>query len=393
MGMLKKMVQTAFVVCLAALLLGYNTPTVVQARTTGEIQAEIDAKKEHLNTLEDRINANKDNKQEAKAALAEYQTQYNELLVLIEEKEVAIGHRENEVAFKTEQISTTVESLAKNRELFAQRMRALYDMNSTNALMSTLLSVNSYADFVLAADVMKRISQQDTDMLEALSKDLDNYAVQKTDLETAIAQLDTELGLLQDDRNWCNAKMTEMQGLISVADANIAAGLQESQATEAEVQALQAEMARLFAAQEAKSSQAGDTSVRYSGPLSWPVQGSSKVTGWFGDPRSNTGYHYGIDIVGAAGTPILAAASGTVITAEWHYSYGNYIVIDHGQGLRTLYAHNNELYVSAGQQVQVGQTIAGMGNTGDSYGNHCHFEVHENGQRQNPAGEAYLNIR
>ena len=166
----------------------------------------------------------------------------------------------------------------------------------------------------------------------------------------------------------------------------------EREQSEAGGAALQQEMARIFAEQEAKSSQAGDDSVRHDGPLAWPVSGGGKITSWFGDPRSNTGYHYGIDITGSAGTPVLAAASGTVITAEWHYSYGYYVVIDHGQGLRTLYAHNNALHVSAGSQVSSGQHIADMGNTGDSYGNHLHFEVHENGTRQNPAGGAYLNI-
>lgn len=392
MKKLKVMVQALAVVCLAALMLGYASPTVVQARTPDEIQAEINAKKEHLDSLEAEINASQSDKAAAKAALAEYEKQYNELLALVEEKEVAISHRESEVGFKTEQISITIESINKNRDQFAKRMLAIYNMNSSNAMLSALLAVESYSDLIVASDAMQRISRQDTQMLENLSADLESYEQQRVDLEAALAQLDAELADLQADKDWCNAKMTEMQGLISIANKDIANNLAESERTEAEVAALQQELARVFAQQEAKSSQAGDTSVRYDGPLSWPVSGGGKVTSWFGDPRSNTGYHYGIDITAGAGTPILAAASGTVITAEWHYSYGYYIVIDHGQGLRTLYAHCNELWVGAGAYVETGAGIAAVGSTGDSYGNHLHFEVHENGTRQNPAGSAYLNI-
>ncbi len=385
------MLRTLAALCLAVLVLGL-VPQPVAARSTDEIKAEINAKKEQLNALEAQINDARGSKKEVEAVLAQYQTEYNELLALIDEQESAIALKENEVEFKTQQIALTVESIAKNQQLFASRLRAIYDMNGTGAMLGMLLSVDSYTDFVVASDAMKHISENDTQLLKDLAKEKEDYETRKVGLEADLAQLDVELEGLNADREWCHQKMQEMQGKIQIINAEIAAGLAESKKTEAEVQELQAEYNRVFAAQQAKGSQAGDASVRHDGPLAWPVAGGGRISSWFGDPRANTGYHYGIDICAPEGTPVLAAAPGTVITAEAHYSYGNYIVIDHGQGLRTLYAHNSFLSVGVGAQVNTGDQIAGMGSTGDSSANHVHFEVHDGGARQNPAAPQYLNI-
>jgi murein DD-endopeptidase MepM/ murein hydrolase activator NlpD len=96
--------------------------------------------------------------------------------------------------------------------------------------------------------------------------------------------------------------------------------------------------------------------------------------------------HEGIDIAGSSGTPIAAAASGTVIVAGWSGGYGNLVVIDHGNGISTAYGHNSSLAVSVGQTVGQGAIIAGMGTTGHSTGVHCHFEVRVNGAAVDPLG-------
>lgn len=112
-----------------------------------------------------------------------------------------------------------------------------------------------------------------------------------------------------------------------------------------------------------------------SGTLLWPVPNYKYVSRWM------SSYHKGADICAAYGSPIYAADSGVVITAGYHYSYGNYVIIDHGNGYRTLYAHASRLAVSYGQAVSQGQIIAYVGSTGNSTGYHCHFEVYVNGAR------------
>ena len=112
-----------------------------------------------------------------------------------------------------------------------------------------------------------------------------------------------------------------------------------------------------------------------SGSFMWPVPNYTYVSRWMSP------WHKGADICARYGTPIVASDSGVVVTATYHYSYGNYVVIDHGNGYRTLYAHASQLLVSVGQAVEQGQTIALVGSTGNSTGNHCHFEMFRNGVR------------
>lgn len=118
-----------------------------------------------------------------------------------------------------------------------------------------------------------------------------------------------------------------------------------------------------------------------------PVSGT--VTSRFGARWGRS--HKGLDIGAAKGTPIKAAASGTVTVAQYGYSggYGNYVMISHGNGVQTLYGHCNSLNVSVGQSVSQGQVIAYVGNTGNSYGNHLHLEIRVNGVAQNPQNYLY----
>ncbi len=111
------------------------------------------------------------------------------------------------------------------------------------------------------------------------------------------------------------------------------------------------------------------------GSWMWPVPQYRYVSRWM------SSYHKGADICAPYGSAILASDNGVVVTAGYHYSYGNYVVINHGNGWTTLYAHASALHVSVGQYVQQGQIIASVGSTGNSSGNHCHFEMYSNGAR------------
>lgn len=112
------------------------------------------------------------------------------------------------------------------------------------------------------------------------------------------------------------------------------------------------------------------------GTFIWPVPGYKSISRWANLDRTSPGYHRGVDIAAPAGTPICAADSGTVVeVVRMHSSWGNYVKIDHGNGYTTLYAHMSAFAVSLGETVTQGQVIGYVGNTGNSYGNHCHFEM------------------
>ena len=116
-----------------------------------------------------------------------------------------------------------------------------------------------------------------------------------------------------------------------------------------------------------------------------PVNG--RISCKYGYQRSY--YHTGLDIASPNGTPIKAAASGTVTYCGYHYSYGNLLIVTHGNGVQTYYAHCSRFYTSLGASVSQGQTIAAVGNTGNSFGNHLHLEVRINGRAQNPQNYVY----
>ena len=124
--------------------------------------------------------------------------------------------------------------------------------------------------------------------------------------------------------------------------------------------------------------------------FSLPVEEYNYVSCRFGSNPDNFSYHKGIDLAADQGTPVLAAASGVVTTAQNHWSYGNYVIVDHGNGLTTLYAHLDTLTVEEGETVTAAQQLGTVGRTGNVTGNCLHFEVRENGTVTDP--ETYLNL-
>ena len=129
----------------------------------------------------------------------------------------------------------------------------------------------------------------------------------------------------------------------------------------------------------------GGIGIIEDGELCWPLPGHTYISCHFGevDAFGNAG-HRGTDIPAPEGTPILAAHSGTVLVSGWNDSYGNQVLLDNGAGLSTRYAHMTQTAVTAGEAVTAGQIIGYVGSTGDSTGNHLHFEVMQNGVRMNP---------
>lgn len=174
--------------------------------------------------------------------------------------------------------------------------------------------------------------------------------------------------------------------------------LKELTTTEAAVAALYKEKPKVVVAKKKYTTYAASGSVNTATTtgggapsigisLIRPVSGI--ITSRFGERSSiRSSVHTGLDLATSSGTPIAAAASGTVTFSGWKGSYGNLLVISHGNGVQTYYAHCSKLYVSAGTQVSQGQTIAAVGSTGNSTGPHLHFEVRVNGVAYNP--ERYL---
>lgn len=283
-----------------------------------------------------------------------------------------------QIAEKDAAIAETQKKVDENYELLKKRVKAMY-MSDDASMLSVLFGSSSFADFLSVAETMSRVTEHDQNLIQELKEqkqqietDKATIEASKADIEASYAQLSTKNSELNQAMAESNSKLSNLEQL----EAKMGMSIKELEKAE---EKLQAEIEAYIRQNQG----AGELSP---GNWLWPLSGYYRVSSYFG-PRQLEGaqqYHSGIDIPAPAGTPVRASKSGVVIQSGWWSTYGNAVTIDHGGGYVTIYAHNSSLNVVKGQTVVQGQVIAGVGTTGWSYGNHCHFEVRVNGVRQDP---------
>lgn len=274
---------------------------------------------------------------------------------------------------KIEQLNKDIDN---NNTILEDRLRVMYK-NGTAGYMEVILNSENLVDALTRMDMIQLIVQSDVNLLKNINE-------QKVQVEGLKEQQEIERLELTAVINNLNAKHNEVMIASrskEVYMSSLKKDIKEMQRQEAAMEAQSAQIEKdILAAQRA---------VEYAGGvMMWPVPGQYRITSNFGgraDPITGVwSSHGGTDIAAPYGTPIVAANSGVVIFSGWHYSYGNYVIIDHGGGIATLYAHNSKLLVSKGQAVSKGDRVALVGSTGYSTGNHLHFEVRINGVRTEP---------
>lgn len=294
----------------------------------------------------------------------------------VDELQAGIDEKEVEIAEAVTEIEDLKVDMQEREEGLNERLRAMYK-NGSVGYLDVLLGSNSISEFLNNIEMIQRIFKNDQETLKTLET---QHAV----LEEKQAALEEERADLNKQKQKEAAKKEELEASKAELQAQLDALNAEADRISAEIQARQEALAQ----QQAQSG--NHNKPDYSGgAMMWPCD-STYITSEFGyriHPITGiwTG-HTGIDIGCNMYAPIYAAESGTVILAEWYGGYGNAVVIDHGGGITTLYGHNEELYVSVGQQVSRGETIAGAGSTGWSTGPHLHFEVREGGEYVDPMG-------
>jgi murein DD-endopeptidase MepM/ murein hydrolase activator NlpD len=276
-----------------------------------------------------------------------------------------------------EKLREAEESFEKQRILVARRVRAMY-MSADTEPLAVLLASRDFSDFAVRRSLLERIFRQDKAAFERLHDLKQEVASQKRAQDDAVARV----AALERQRA---ADQRELDQALAAKKSVLAKLRRERNALEAELNAMEASSDRIMAQLLALRDDGG---VRFSGRFVSPARG--RVTSGVGyriHPITGTRrMHNGIDISAPSGTPIVAAAAGTVVTAGWMNGYGNTVVINHGGGVATLYGHCSRLFVSVGQKVQAGQRIAAVGSTGFSTGPHLHFEKRVNGRPVNPRG-------
>lgn len=360
-----------------------------------EAQSKIDAlagqkkeTKEYISALDVKIQALKDKISTLKAEANELQGSINKVKGKIEKTENQIDDIQADIDAKQAEFDETFDE-------YCQRLRAMYVSGHASNL-EVLLTSSDISSILTRSEMIKSVSKRDSDTLNGLMEKMNEIEKEKASLEKKRIELNEDKDKLQSQKKeldsniaTVNASKSELDAQISEANAlmrklndQTAEYMETIEDNEDELAEIEAEIRRAQAANS--GSMAGSTgSGAHSGSLRYPTNSRRVSAGY---PNYSSGrYHGGVDFPVPKGSPIYASASGTVIIAKnLNYSYGHYLVVDHGNGLSTLYAHNSKLLVGVGDHVNKGQVIARSGSTGNSTGPHCHFEVRVNGTRVNP---------
>ncbi len=299
---------------------------------------------------------------------------------------------------KKTNIALTEEKISAQEQAFLDRMVANYMEEDVDYIELILGSVD-LVDFLTRVDSVNAIMDYDRRVIDDLEKNRASLLADKTALEdaqaTQVQRANEYADTIKETQIALDQKYDYMQQLTQV-EATWVAEYTYQKELENEINAeLERYLWELAEKQRQLEEQQKLEAQKYQAAKSgWPLEAGANwyVSSWFGwrDLYGVQDYHLGIDLACANGTDVLAFNSGTVLKSEYHWSYGNYVLIDHGGGIATLYAHMSDRWVSAGDTVVSGQQIGNVGLTGTTFGYHLHFEVRENGSVTDPA--PYLGI-
>jgi len=386
----------------AALLSG-----VVLCGTPAYIMAEDEDLTNQLDSIQQQVNQQNAAKADAETVIGSVSEQLRQIeeqlrqataeLGTIKEQRVAV---ENDITLNERQLAEAQKRLEGRESVFYKRVRDIY-INGRLSYLDVVIGSKDFSDFANRLEVLKRIIDSDITLINEIKKERAEIEAHKQKLEADRAKLvelekaalakQAEIEQKKAERNVVlqkaqNDRATAMQAIeeLNASSAQVSSMLKERQAA----RAAPAAAAAAARAPPPGGQGASDNWVQGTGQLGWPVSG--EITSPYGyrvhPIWGTTIYHSGIDIGVDEGTPVHAADGGVVVWSGWMGGYGYAVVIDHGNGLSTLYGHNSELAVDEGQSVAKGQVISYAGSTGNSTGPHVHFEVRVNGDPVDPMG-------
>ncbi|MCI8666072.1 MAG: peptidoglycan DD-metalloendopeptidase family protein [Dorea sp.] len=333
-------------------------------------------------------------KKEAEGEKESLEKQLNDILTEMDETKAKIEAKEIEVREKEEELVQAKIDENDQYESMKKRIKYMYE-NGNSQFIEILCESKSIGEFLNNAEYITTISQYDRNMLTEFQQIVQAVAEQEEMLKLEYAELETMQDNLIKKQEELNELVAGKEEELKKISADLGATkekLEQLKAAAAEAARKQEELERLAKAQASANANngagAGAPVVSGNGTFTHPCPGYSRISsefGWREAPIAGAGNnHKGMDLAAPTGTPIYAAASGTVTTARYSSSAGNWVVINHGNGLQTYYMHASALYVSEGQTVSKGQNIAAVGSTGQSTGPHLHFQVMQNGTPVNP---------
>ena len=410
-----------------------------------ELNSEKDSAQERRISAENKVKQLKEEQAaviEEKIALEERKEACMEEIKLIQEQISLVTSEiklyDDKIARKQEDVRQAAEKEDTQLQKYRTRLRAKEENGNYN-ILSLILHSDSFSSLLAAADDYGDVMDADVKLYDQLQEARaehqaieQEFRVYKAVCENKKAEHENTKAGLESDQADLEYQIEESDALIEEYMEKIEKAEEEQRAAAAAEAAAAASVSNFLAnyyAQQAAAQAAAQQQtqivetpvVEYneetgqyeeyviyeevpveqqfvaptggggSGSYVWPFPGHTVITSPYGNRASTGSFHSGVDIDGyqSMGSPIVAADSGTVIMAEYSGAYGNCIIIDHGNGMSTLYAHLSSMNVGVGSSVGQGQTIGGVGNTGNCYGLdgvHLHFEVRVNGNTTDPMG-------
>lgn len=384
-----------------------------------EAQQEKKTLENDLQKAKELIDSLKGSKEDIQSEVEKLDKQLNEISGKVKELESRLSKKRQEIADTESALNKAKEQEKKQYRNMKKRIQFMYE-NGQTSYVEMLLSADSFTDFLNAVEYITQISQYDRKMLKEYQNMQVTIADTQKTLETDYASLQSMQAKVQEEKQAVAALESAKKGELNDVADDLTDAQTVAKAYEAEIQAQNEVIAQIQAAQKRAAEQqaaqqqaqaaeenqgatdaAGENqntaqnttpsgNGQSTGSMMWPCPSSKRVTSDYGPRTSPTNgassNHKGIDIGAAYGADIVAADGGTVLVATYSSSGGNYVIIDHGGGLCTVYMHASSLTVSAGQTVSKGQVIAKVGSTGISTGNHLHFGVTLNGVYVSPWG-------
>ena len=335
------------------------------------VQAQMQEMQQRKEQARQKADAASADLQEVVSDLNELQAQANAL----ENKSNTLQAQINDNQAKLEQKKADV---ARRMQIYRTRLRDIYINGQVNYL-DVLLGAKDFSDFSSRMYLLQKIISSDLAMLDQLKKDA-------AEIKSRQEQLDAQMKEIQTTQKVLNDKKAKVQKLREQRAQVLYKAQEEEQQSQSEYERLLALSENIASMLRNMESSSSAPSAGGTGGFMWPCNGEiTSYYGWRTHPIfGTTKYHSGMDIAVDYGTPIHAADSGTVIYSGWLGGYGNCVMIDHGGGLVSLYAHNQSLNVGEGQFVNKGTVVAYAGSTGYSTGPHCHFEVRLHGEVTEP---------
>lgn len=392
----KRSIKTGLI-ALAAVL------AVIPVQAAGK--GDIDSAKDKISSLEEEKKKTEETIQELEKLKADTESYVKELdgeLARLDDELSSLDSRITDKEADIEETKAQLEEAKKTEEeQYASmnlRIKYMYEKGDTSYL-DLLLESGSMSEMLNRAEYIQQISSYDRKKLteygeikEKIADDEEKLEAEHEELLTLQEQTKAKQDSVEKLVGEKSRELQKYQNQIAANESQLASYQADIEAQENRIQQIEAELKRQEEEARKKAQEKGEEYKTVSiGNISfiWPCPSSSRITSGFGGRSSPTegasSNHKGIDIGASSGSDIVAAADGTVTISTYSYSAGNYIMINHGGGVSTVYMHCSKLLVSVGETVKKGQVIAKVGSTGYSTGPHLHFGVRVNGAYVNPS--------